>query len=88
MAKARGGGGGGETAAAARRRRRRRQRRRRRRRQDDSPRSRAPSDQVYAQKVGDEGMVPKVKRAFDEADKGTVFHVDPGPGTEVEAGTR
>jgi beta-lactam-binding protein with PASTA domain len=45
------------------------------------------SDQVYAQKVGDGGMVPIVKRAFDEAEKGTVFKVDPAPGTEVEPGT-
>ncbi|MET0768367.1 MAG: PASTA domain-containing protein, partial [Solirubrobacteraceae bacterium] len=45
------------------------------------------SDQVYAQKVGDSQLTPIVKRAFDASDKGTVFKVDPAPGTEVDPGT-
>ena len=45
------------------------------------------SDQVYAQKVGDSQLVPIVKRTFDESDKGTVFSVEPAPGTEVEPGS-
>ena len=46
----------------------------------------APQEE-YAQKVGDLGLVPKVKKQFDEAEKATVFRVDPKPGTEVEAGS-
>jgi beta-lactam-binding protein with PASTA domain len=46
----------------------------------------APQD-AYGQKVADEGLVPKVKKAFDESEKGTVFRVEPEPGTEVEPGT-
>ena len=30
--------------------------------------------------------MPKVVKAFDESDKGTVFRVDPEPGTEAKAG--
>ncbi len=41
---------------------------------------------AYGQKAGDEGLVPKVVKAFDESDKGTVFRVDPEPGTEAKAG--
>ena len=37
--------------------------------------------------MSDERLVPKVKTVFDESEKGTVFRVDPEPGTEVEAGT-
>ena len=43
--------------------------------------------EAYGQKAGDLGLVPNVVNAFDESDKGTVFRVDPEPGTEVEAGT-
>ena len=46
------------------------------------------SDQVYAQKVGDGELVPIVKRAFDESDKGTVFRVEPGAGHRGRAGQR
>jgi beta-lactam-binding protein with PASTA domain len=45
------------------------------------------AQEEYAQKVGDLGLVPKVKKEFDESDKGTVFRVDPEPGTEVKAGS-
>jgi beta-lactam-binding protein with PASTA domain len=41
---------------------------------------------AYGQKAGDEGLVPKIVKAFDESDKGTVFRVDPEPGTEAKAG--
>ena len=44
--------------------------------------------EAYGQKVGDEGLVPKVVTAFDESDKGTVFRVDPEPGTEAKAGEK
>jgi beta-lactam-binding protein with PASTA domain len=47
----------------------------------------AQSD-AYGQKAGDEGLVPVLVTAFDESEKGTVFRVDPEPGTEVEAGTK
>jgi beta-lactam-binding protein with PASTA domain len=43
---------------------------------------------AYAQKVGDEGLVPTVKKVFDdEAETGTIFRVDPEPGKEVETGS-
>jgi beta-lactam-binding protein with PASTA domain len=43
---------------------------------------------AYVQKVTDEGLVPKVKNAFDdESEKGALFRVDPEPGTEVEPGS-
>jgi beta-lactam-binding protein with PASTA domain len=42
---------------------------------------------VYAQKTADLALVPKVKRAFDESERDTVFRVDPKPGTEVEPGS-
>src|SRR5215218_6222758 len=45
------------------------------------------AEDAYGQKVADEGLVPKVKKVFDESDKGTVFRVDPEPGTEVEPGS-
>ena len=41
----------------------------------------------YGQKAGDLGLVPSTQKAFDESDKGTVFRVEPEPGTEVKAGT-
>jgi dipeptidyl aminopeptidase/acylaminoacyl peptidase len=45
------------------------------------------NEEVYAQKVGDEQLVPKVRKAFNEADAGTIFRVSPEPGEEVEPGT-
>jgi hypothetical protein len=42
--------------------------------------------EAYAQKVGDELLVPKVKEVVDEADKGTIFRVSPEPGEELERG--
>jgi len=42
---------------------------------------------AYVQKVADEGLVPKVKKVFDESEKGTPFRVDPEAGTEVEPGS-
>jgi beta-lactam-binding protein with PASTA domain len=45
------------------------------------------TDEVYAQKVGDGGLTPVVKRAFDSSEKGTIFRVVPKPGEEVEPGT-
>jgi beta-lactam-binding protein with PASTA domain len=42
---------------------------------------------AYAKKAADEGLVPKVKKVFDESDKGTVFRVDPEPGKEVDGGS-
>jgi beta-lactam-binding protein with PASTA domain len=44
--------------------------------------------ETYGQKAGDEGLVPTVVSAFDEADKGTVFRVVPEPGTEAKAGDK
>jgi beta-lactam-binding protein with PASTA domain len=41
----------------------------------------------YAQKVGDAGLVPKIKRVFDESEAGTVFRVDPEEKTKVDAGS-
>jgi beta-lactam-binding protein with PASTA domain len=41
----------------------------------------------YAQKVGDQGLVPKIRRVFDESEAGTVFRTDPEEKTEVEAGS-
>jgi beta-lactam-binding protein with PASTA domain len=41
---------------------------------------------AYAQKVAGEGLVPKVRTAFDESGKGTLFRVEPEPGTELQAG--
>jgi hypothetical protein len=43
--------------------------------------------EVYAQKAGDEGLVPKERKVFDASEKGTLFRVSPEPGTEVEPGT-
>jgi beta-lactam-binding protein with PASTA domain len=45
------------------------------------------NEEAYAQKVGDEQLVPKVKQAFNESDPGTIFRVAPEPGEEVEPGT-
>ncbi len=43
---------------------------------------------VYAKKVGDEGLIPKVVKKYDEkAEKGAIFRVVPEPGTEVETGS-
>ena len=42
---------------------------------------------VYAQKAGDIGLLPDVKRVFAEGDADAVVRVDPEPGTEVEPGT-
>jgi beta-lactam-binding protein with PASTA domain len=43
---------------------------------------------AYVRKVADQGLVPKVKKAFDdESEKGALFRVDPEPGTEVEPGS-
>ena len=43
---------------------------------------------AYAKKVADEGLIPKVKNAFDESEKGTLFRVDPAENTEVEPGSK
>jgi beta-lactam-binding protein with PASTA domain len=45
------------------------------------------AEEAYAQKVGDEGLVPKQVKVFDESEKGTLFRVSPAPGKEVEAGS-
>jgi hypothetical protein len=45
------------------------------------------NEKAYAQKVGDEQLVPEVRKAFNEADAGTIFRVTPEPGEEVEAGS-
>ena len=45
------------------------------------------NEEAYAQKVGDEQLVPKVQQAFNEAEAGTIFRVAPEPGEEVEPGT-
>jgi beta-lactam-binding protein with PASTA domain len=42
---------------------------------------------AYAQKAADLGLVPAVKKVFDESEPATVFRVDPKPGTEVEPGS-
>jgi Tol biopolymer transport system component len=42
---------------------------------------------AYAQKAGDVGLAPKVKRVFDEAGKNALIRVDPEPGTKVDPGT-
>jgi dipeptidyl aminopeptidase/acylaminoacyl peptidase len=42
--------------------------------------------EVYAQKIGEDGLLPKVKKAFDESDKDTLFRVEPEPGTELQPG--
>ena len=43
---------------------------------------------AYAKKVADEGLIPKVKNAFDESEKGTLFRVDPAENTEVDPGSK
>jgi beta-lactam-binding protein with PASTA domain len=44
-------------------------------------------EEAYAQKAGEEGLAPKVKRVFDdEVKKGDLIRVEPEPGTEVNAG--
>jgi beta-lactam-binding protein with PASTA domain len=45
------------------------------------------SEKAYAQKVGDEQLVPEVQKAFNVAEAGTIFRVSPEPGEEVEAGS-
>jgi beta-lactam-binding protein with PASTA domain len=42
--------------------------------------------EAYAQKVGDELLVPKVREVYNAADKGTIFRVSPKPGEEREQG--
>jgi beta-lactam-binding protein with PASTA domain len=44
------------------------------------------TEEAYAQKAGDLGLVPKTRKVFSEAKKGTLFRIDPEPGTEVEKG--
>jgi hypothetical protein len=44
------------------------------------------TDDAYAQKAGEAGLAPRVKRVFDKAEKGALIRVEPEPGTEVEAG--
>ena len=41
---------------------------------------------VYAKKVADLGLAPQPSSAFNDAKKGTLFLVDPKPGTEVQPG--
>ena len=42
---------------------------------------------AYAQKAGDLGLSPQVKREFNEdLEKGAIIRVDPKPGTEVKSG--
>ena len=46
----------------------------------------APQD-AYAQKVGDLGLAPQVKREFNEdLERGAIIRVNPKPGTEVKPG--
>ena len=45
------------------------------------------NEEAYAQKIGDEQLVPKVRTAYNAAEKGTIFRVSPEPGDEVEPGT-
>jgi beta-lactam-binding protein with PASTA domain len=42
----------------------------------------------FAQKLGDDGLVPVPKRVFDEAKRGTLFATEPPGGTTVKAGTK
>jgi beta-lactam-binding protein with PASTA domain len=45
------------------------------------------NEAAYAQKAGEEGLAPKVKRVFDdEVKKGDLIRVEPEPGTEVDTG--
>ena len=44
------------------------------------------SPKAYAQQAGDLGLVPTLRKAFDDSRKGTLFQVAPEPGTKAEAG--
>ncbi len=41
---------------------------------------------AYAKKVGDLKLIPKVRKAFNDAEKGTIFRVNPEPGTKAKEG--
>ena len=41
---------------------------------------------AYAKEVGDLKLIPKVRKAFNDAEKGTIFRVNPEPGTKAKEG--
>jgi beta-lactam-binding protein with PASTA domain len=43
---------------------------------------------AFAQKMGDDGLVPEMVRSFDESKAGTLYATEPPGGTKVKAGTK